>query len=446
MFIDLPKIFSYFIVLQCFGIFVLSEIPRLRGVSISRSNLYAPADTFKCLDGKRTIRYNQLNDDFCDCDDGSDEPGTSACPNGIFHCTNAGHRPQNIPSSRVNDGICDCCDKSDEYASSVQCINNCSELGREEKQREKEKADLAKQGNQLRSDMSSKGKLLKDEQKQRLAELDKTIEQAVAVKNEKENIKLSVESAESAALDIYRETENVEKKKREELETENNRKEAIDAFKKFDSNNDGIVELIDLQTRSSFDSNRDGEVSAEEARYFLDEHDQVDLETFITLCWPRIKPFMMLDVGLFKPPHTEGEIKEDFSEKTPEDVDVEADTTDEHAEIEGDDEEHYDEEETGEGEVQEITPQPEYDEETKKLIEEANEARNQFNTAERELRELESERKNIEELLSKDFGPNEEYAILNGECINFEEREYIYKLCPFDRVIQQPRNGGGETR
>lgn len=91
-------------------------------------------------------------------------------------------------------------------------------------------------------------------------------------------------------------------------------------------------------------------------------------------------------------------------------------------------------------------PQPEYDEETKKLIEEANEARNQFNTAERELRELESERKQIEELLVKDFGPSEEYAVLNGECFNFEDREYVYKWCPFDRAIQQPRNGGGETR
>lgn len=88
----------------------------------------------------------------------------------------------------------------------------------------------------------------------------------------------------------------------------------------------------------------------------------------------------------------------------------------------------------------------EYDPETKQLIEQANGARNLFLEAERELREIETEIGNIDDLLAKDFGPNEEFTPLHSECFNYEDREYIYKICPFDKAVQQPKSGGAETR
>ncbi|GJN25222.1 hypothetical protein PR202_gb13021 [Eleusine coracana subsp. coracana] len=103
---------------------------------------YYKGGVIKCRDGSGRFTRDKLNDDFCDCPDGTDEPGnpfillwgcssewTSACPEGKFYCKNAGHTPITIFSSRVNDGICgkrigcsnsvpsyllDCCDGSDD--------------------------------------------------------------------------------------------------------------------------------------------------------------------------------------------------------------------------------------------------------------------------------------------------------------------------------------------
>ncbi|KAF7728067.1 hypothetical protein EC973_006704 [Apophysomyces ossiformis] len=95
-------------------------------------SMYVPTQgNWKCLDGSRSIAFSAINDDYCDCPDGSDEPGTSACPNSHFYCRNEGHIPAYIKSYAVNDGVCDeaCCDGSDEAQG--LCPNRCKEVAAE---------------------------------------------------------------------------------------------------------------------------------------------------------------------------------------------------------------------------------------------------------------------------------------------------------------------------
>lgn len=70
---------------------------------------------FGCLNNDSNIIHADLiNDDFCDCNDGSDEPGTSACAQRQDHneytakywCKNEGFLSVEIPRWKVNDKIC----------------------------------------------------------------------------------------------------------------------------------------------------------------------------------------------------------------------------------------------------------------------------------------------------------------------------------------------------
>ncbi|KAG8888763.1 hypothetical protein FRB98_006891 [Tulasnella sp. 332] len=130
-----------------------SSKTELRGVNPSRYHLYVkgPDATWTCLDGSQKIPWSAVNDDYCDCPDGSDEPGTGACPNGMFHCKNEGHVGVDIRSSRVGDGLCEleCCDGSDE-APGV-CPNRCEETGKVYRAEQAAVKKLRKTGAKIRS-------------------------------------------------------------------------------------------------------------------------------------------------------------------------------------------------------------------------------------------------------------------------------------------------------
>ena len=88
-------------------------------------DLYS-AQSFDWKDGQASIPIYFVNDNFWDCNDGSDEPGTSACGNVEFYCKNPGFRGDYIATSKVDDGVCDCWDGSDE--NSGECPNACGKF------------------------------------------------------------------------------------------------------------------------------------------------------------------------------------------------------------------------------------------------------------------------------------------------------------------------------
>jgi len=419
-----------------------SEVLRPRGVPLTKASFYDPSRDFRCLDGSGTIPFNYVNDDYCDCQDGSDEPGTAACPNGQFHCTNAGHSPLNIPSSRVNDGICDCCDAADEYASSASCTNTCREKGKAAREESLRQQQAQMQGYQLRENMIQEGKKRKEDDLAKIAELKQSKEVADAALSEKEEMKKSAEEPEKEALEKYRVIEEEKRAREEAAKKERESVEAGEAFAHLDNDGDGILTIAELQSRQTFDTDRNGEVSVEEAKFYFKQEEQMDLDTFITSGWAMMRPTYMMDKGMFTPPTTFAPPTiEDLTapppledpEEEPEDLEEDYDFPDEN------NEDAAKEEEAAEEEVK-------YDEETQKLVDAANVAREAFNEADRQVRDLVRELKNLEETQEKDLGPEEEFRVMEGECYEYTDREYTYKLCPFDKAIQKPKNGAGETR
>lgn len=273
-----------------------TQVPRPRGVPISKASLYNPERDFECFDGSRKMLFERVNDDYCDCADGSDEPGTAACTNGRFYCQNAGYEGQYISASHVNDGVCDCCDASDEYSSNAKCLDNCHVLGRQARAVAEQAAELAREGNQIRLEMCAEGKKLKGERATKLAKLRADHGEAELIKKEKEIVKTQVEEREAAALEKYKPAEP-EPEPEQEQAKEGREVEAEEYFRMIDSDESGTISLVEIQTRVTFDRDGNGVVTEEEAMYFLGGRDEVNLEEFLEKSWGNIKPFLMREQG-----------------------------------------------------------------------------------------------------------------------------------------------------
>ena len=169
----------------------------LRGVGPDGLAKYTGRSTFECdleVGGKKkSLPISAVNDDYCDCLDGTDEPGTSACSGRTsgrqgtspprFYCKNEGFESQYIPSSHVNDGICEreCCDGSDEWQGRIKCPNTCAQLRIEHDLKTKEHRRIVEEGLKLKQSYLDFAQVKMAELKERKAALHLDIERQDAL-------------------------------------------------------------------------------------------------------------------------------------------------------------------------------------------------------------------------------------------------------------------------
>lgn len=177
------------------------------GVPPEKQDLYKPFEDdsgllkWRCLgDPSIIINFDQINDDYCDCPDGSDEIGTNACPynsSNKFYCANNGHIPAYIENFKLNDGVCDydiCCDGSDEYITG-SCPDKCEQIHSQYMEYRSKVIKEAEEANVIKKKLIKNAKSLKEQAK---TKLDETLlkraqleEEIVQIEKKIENISLA---------------------------------------------------------------------------------------------------------------------------------------------------------------------------------------------------------------------------------------------------------------
>ncbi|XP_019155691.1 PREDICTED: glucosidase 2 subunit beta-like isoform X2 [Ipomoea nil] len=483
-----PLFFSWLLLL-CVSLIGGSEasLPSrdLLGISPQDETYYkglSSGAAIKCKNGSNKFTPAQLNDDFCDCPDGSDEPGTSACPNGKFYCRNAGHMPLLINSSMVNDGICDCCDGSDEYGGKTKCPDMCWEVGKVTRDKLKKRIAIFQEGVIIRKQEVEQAKLaiLKEE-----AELAKLTKEEKILKDIVEQLKEHKEQIEEA-----------EEKERMQREKEKEKKEADEAklevtktgenyLEEAENAKDGIhskipsedapalenvvedhsskVDKVDKSDISIMDETPGddvGRVIEDSPKHAMIEEGSSASENKADLRSSEVKDATENTESLSreelgrvvgsrwtgkKAEQETGEAKANKDDHGDHDeeynmYDSEADTEDQMDEedhdssssslLSDDDTDDHGDDFEGEDHDSSSSSDDELD------LSEAARVRKEYNGSTAKWTKIQSRISKLTRKLKRDFGPEKEFYSFHGQCFEIKQNKYTYKICPFKKATQ----------
>uniref|UniRef100_A0A7S2T3J0 Glucosidase 2 subunit beta n=1 Tax=Chloropicon primus TaxID=1764295 RepID=A0A7S2T3J0_9CHLO len=397
----------------------------LRGVSPSTRKAYEAAlrggegssPSFACFDGSKVLAPGALNDNYCDCEDGSDEPGTSACANGSFYCQNLHHKPKTLSSMFVDDGVCDCCDGSDERGGG--CENTCAEEGSELRKELQKEIRAMEQGLKEKTAMMSRTTVDKEETAKKVALVEKKIN-ATSILVEKLETKIKVLN--EALL------EEEEKKRAQEKEGE----------------------LIGEEGEDYDEEEEEDKEYEEEEEYEEDEETETDEDVGrkIASRWTRDPDAAQKDGSggedRASEPETEGS-----EPKKPESWDEEEDGPWEAPAKANDAEDDFDydtfqketetiESDSGKGDNSFLSIFKKGVDIVKSVFEksEFDKVQSELNKQTDELKKMKAELKKMKDLIQLDFGENNKFLNFYGQCFKKVIEKYTYEVCPFGTAKQ----------
>jgi protein kinase C substrate 80K-H len=325
--------------------------------------------------------------------------------------------------------VCDCCDGSDEWISTT-CANECLALGESDRLQAIARAKMLEEGLAKKRELIAAGREFRRTKAAAIGQIEAELADVEKHYVTAEDAKVTAEGKEKEALDAFKALHVPPPPEPEQDAAAEETKRAGEKFEELDLNQDGTLHLDEMLKNSAFDYDGNGAVTEDEILLLTSGNSEFTKETFASLGWPSLKDRLKKHAAPAEGAREEHEAGDD--EEDMEDME----------------DYHPEHDENAESTTQANKPSAdmEYDEATQTAVDAASAARDKFYELERKKRELEDQRDTIRKQLDNDYGPEDEYASLEGHCFELDTSEYIYKVCPFDTCSQRPKRGGSETQ